>query len=83
MAMALEQLRRGFAVSGGLADYIGAMVSGGVDGFLVKKNLGMLFLVKNIAIPVLSAFKPGLLPRGVTLHSAGQLGMVVALALTR
>jgi len=64
----------------GLMDDIVALVGGVFDGFLIDKST-MLFLLKNIGIPIIDkmGFK---LPNGLVKESEGMLGLTLYLLMT-
>lgn len=66
--------------AGGIVDDIIAMGLGIVDGFLLDKS-AILFLVKNIGVPVLK-FAGFQLPASVVHESEGMLGLTIYALLT-
>jgi len=68
----------GLKVGGGIMDDIIAVVSGVADGFLVDK-VPLGFLAKNIAVPVLGAVAPNIIPNGLLKESEGMLGFMIYL----
>ena len=66
--------------SKGLMDDLVALGGGIVDGFLIDKST-ILFLIKNIGIPIIDklGFK---LPNGLVKESEGMLGLTLYLLMT-
>jgi len=81
MATDLKRLMRGIGLGSEMIDYASAFASGVVDGFLLKGNLDIVFLIKNIGIPVADIFAKGLIPKGLKDHAVGQLGLIAILML--
>ena len=63
-------------------DSLMAVTSGALDGFLLAKDMDIIFLLKNIGIPVAKLFMPGI-PDGLSIHSTGQLGLIATLMLMK
>ena len=82
MARELTTLFGKVAMGASLMDSIMAVTSGAIDGFLLAKDMDMIFLLKNIGIPVAKLFMPGI-PNGLSIHSTGQLGMIATLFLMK
>jgi len=61
-------------------DDIFALGGGAVDAILLKQN-ALLFILKNIAIPVVDRTVTKL-PRGLVLESEGMLGFIAVILLT-
>jgi len=64
-----------------LVNYGSAFISGAIDGFCLRAGGttgAVIFLAKNIAIPVVDAVLIKL-PDGLKHHAVGQLGMAVIL----
>ena len=74
MALALRTLV-GLA-AGEWVDDVLAVVGGAVDAYLLRAS-PLLFLAKNIAVPILDKLVIRL-PRGLVLESEGMLGFIIA-----
>jgi len=60
------------------ADDIAATTGGFIDAFLIRTSVG-LFLLKNIAIPIIDKAGWISLPRGLVHESEGMLGFVIGI----
>jgi len=83
MAAELQRLLKGVGLGAEMMDYLTAIVSGAVDGFLLKSDLDIVFLIKNIGIPITDIFAKGLIPKGLKDHAVGQLGLIAVLLLMK
>ena len=74
MALALRTLTA--LRAGEWVDDVLAVVGGAVDAYLLRAS-PLLFLAKNVAVPILdkTVLK---LPRGLVLESEGMLGFIIA-----
>jgi hypothetical protein len=77
MAQALRSLARE-----GYVNDIAAVVSGFLDGYLLQKDQGMIFLIKNIGI-VIAAFATDAIPTGLKHAAESSLGLAIAALLIK
>jgi hypothetical protein len=73
MALALKTLT--ISRAGEWIDDLAAFGGGALDAWLLKAN-ALLFLAKNIAVPLIDKMVIKL-PRGLTLESEGMLGFII------
>jgi hypothetical protein len=72
MAQALR-----YAMMGSYVNDIAAVASGFVDGWLLQKDQGVLFLLKNIGI-VIASFATDAIPPGLKHAAESSLGLAIA-----
>jgi hypothetical protein len=77
MAQALRALARE-----GYVNDISAMISGFLDGYLLQKDMGVAFLLKNIGI-VIASFATNVIPPGIKHAAESSLGLAIAALLIR
>ncbi len=82
MAYQLQRLLGGLRLGKEFWDYATAFGSGIVDGFLLGMDADIIFLIKNIGIPIAKIFI-GAIPDGLAIHSTGQLGMIATMFITK
>jgi len=82
MAVDLRRFVIGRPISPELVDALTAFGSGAVDGYLLRKDMGVVFLAKNIAIPIIHLLLTKL-PKGLVDHAVGQLGLLLSLFLIK
>ncbi len=86
MAAELGRLLLGYArraTTGTLGEYMGAAVSGLIDGFLINGNHGGLWVVKNALGALLPAVIGGDFVKGFGIHSAGNTALIIMLMLAK
>jgi len=83
MAADLRRLMRGIGLGSEMVDYVSAFASGLIDGWLLKEDWDIVFLIKNIGIPVADIFAKGLVPKGLKDHAVGQLGLIAVLLMMK
>ena len=80
--MAMAQVLRRVRMPAELGDIVWAGVSGVIDGVLASEITGdvgsWIWFFKSLGIPIAGAFGVRM-PKGLLLHSTGQLGMMLTL----
>jgi len=66
----------------GYVNDIAAVASGFVDGYLLQKDMGVVFLLKNIGI-VIAAFATDAVPEGLKHAAESSLGLAIAALLIK
>jgi len=69
-------------VKEGYVNDIAAVVSGFIDGFLLSKDAGIAFLLKNIGI-VIASFATDTIPTGLKHAAETSLGLTIAALLIK
>jgi len=77
VALALRTLARE-----GYVNDIAATLSGFIDGYLLQKDMGIVFLLKNIGI-VVAAFATEAIPEGLKHAAESSLGLAIAALLIK
>jgi hypothetical protein len=77
MAQALRALARESYVND-----IAAVISGFLDGYLLQKDRGVAFLLKNIGI-VIASFATDMVPEGLKHAAESSLGLTIAALLIK
>jgi len=71
-----------YVTKGGYIDDIAAVASGFVDGYLLQKDMGVVFLLKNIGI-VIASFATEAIPEGLKHAAESSLGLAIAALLIK
>jgi hypothetical protein len=77
MAQALRYVTKGDYVND-----IAAVASGFVDGYLLQKDMGIVFLLKNIGV-VIASFATNAIPEGLKYAAESSLGLTIAALLIK
>jgi hypothetical protein len=71
-----------YAMRGDYVNDIAALVSGFLDGYLLAKDQGIIFLIKNIGV-VIASFATDMIPEGLKHAAESSLGLAIAALLIR